>query len=51
MVQEECVDVVIETAWAHSSEEGGKERDCGKCRGKNGKKGFFLVICGCFWFC
>ena len=55
MVQEEYVDVVIETACAHSSEEGGKERESGKRREKKegkkrkGGKGI-LGNCGCFWF-
>ena len=35
---EEYIDVVIETARAHSSEECGKERESGKRRGKK-KKG------------
>ena len=29
---EEYVEVVIETVWAYSSEEGGKERESGKRR-------------------
>ena len=51
---EEHVEVVIETARAHSSEEGGQERESGKRRGKKkGKKEKgerVLGNCGCFWF-
>ena len=52
---ENHVEVVIEMARAHSSEEGGKERESGKRRGKKegekrkGGKGV-LGNCGCFWF-
>ena len=53
---ENHVDVVIETEWAHSSEEGGKERESGKRqekkegKKKGGERGFgelwvFLVFC------
>ena len=55
MEHENHVEVVIEMARAHSSEEGGKERESGKRREKKegekrkGGKGV-LGNCGCFWF-
>ena len=48
------VEVVIETGWAHNSEEGGKERESGKSqekkKGKKEKGERVLGNCGCFWF-
>ena len=55
VLHENHVDVVIETACAYSSEEGGKERESGKRQEKKkgekrkGGKGV-LGNCGCFWF-
>ena len=52
---ENHVDNVIETGWSHSSEEGGKERESGKRRGKKegekrkGGKGFWGIV-GVFGF-
>ena len=52
---EKCVEVVIEVARGHSSEEGGKERESGKRQGKKkgkkekGGKGFWGIV-GVFGF-
>ena len=55
MVREKRVEIVIEVAWAHSSEEDGKERESGKRRGKKeggkrkGGKRFWGIL-GVFGF-
>ena len=56
VVHGQCVEVVIETVWAYSSEEGGKEREwkeAGKKRRgkkrKRGERGFWGIV-GVFGF-